>query len=201
MLGSGSSTSIDYIAKVLIIGDSAVGKTSLLLRYCDGKFTGTTVSTIGVDYKIKTFEIDGKRLKLKIWDTAGQEKFRNITESYYKGSAGVILTYACNDRKSFENVGSWVKQITARSGDKICKILVASKCDTKDRVVTLEEGQQLADSYGIKFFETSAKEDLNVKELFSTMAKDVKNYCTNFESVLLRSTLQPDTEISKPKCC
>ena len=200
MLSSGSSGTVDFVGKLLIIGDSAVGKTSILLRYCDNTFTFSQIPTLGIDYKIKTFDVDGKKLKLQIWDTAGQEKFRTITESYYKGSAGVILTYACNDRKSFENVGSWMKQIDARSRLGICKILVANKCDALTRVVSTEEGQQLADSYGIKFFEVSAKEDFNIKELFDAAAKDVKDFCVAYRDLPPKPFI-PDRVVNSKCVC
>ena len=101
----------DMMVKVIIIGDSAVGKTNILLRYSDDKYKPTHSATLGVDFKIKTIKIDDKKIKMQIWDTAGQEKFRNITATYYKGSAGVIFVYSVTDRKTFDSMESWIKQV------------------------------------------------------------------------------------------
>ena len=101
----------DSLAKVIIIGDSGVGKTNLLTRFCDGVFKDSYVATIGVDFKLKTIHVDEAKVKLQIWDTAGQERFRNITQTYFKGAAGVILAYAINNKQSFKNIGAWMKQI------------------------------------------------------------------------------------------
>lgn len=101
----------DFLAKVIIIGDSGVGKTNLLTKYCEGVFKETYVATIGVDFKLKTVEIDNCKVKLQIWDTAGQERFRNITQTYFKGAAGIILAYAINSKQSFRNIATWIKQV------------------------------------------------------------------------------------------
>ena len=101
----------DFLAKVIIIGDSGVGKTNLLTKFCDGVFKDSYVATIGVDFKLKTINVDDAKVKLQIWDTAGQERFRNITQTYYKGAAGIILAYAVNNKQSFKNIASWSKQI------------------------------------------------------------------------------------------
>jgi len=101
----------DFLAKVFIIGDSGVGKTNLLTKFCDGVFKDSYVATIGVDFKLKTINVDDAKVKLQIWDTAGQERFRNITQTYYKGAAGIILAYAVNNKQSFKNIASWIKQI------------------------------------------------------------------------------------------
>ena len=94
----------DYMAKIIIIGDSGVGKTNFITRFCEDNFKDSYVATIGVDFKIKTVEVGGKRYKLQIWDTAGQERFKNITQTYYKGAAGVVLAFSITDRHSFENI-------------------------------------------------------------------------------------------------
>lgn len=101
----------DAMMKVIVLGDSGVGKTNLITRLCDDKFKETYVATIGVDFKIKTIIHSNKRYKLQIWDTAGQERFRNLTQTYYKNTSGIILTYAVNDRKSFEHLERWIEQI------------------------------------------------------------------------------------------
>lgn len=119
----------DLLLKVIIVGDSGVGKTNLLTYFCEGVFKDSYVATIGVDFKIKMLTVDDKRIKLQIWDTAGQERFRNITQTYYKGAAGIILAYSIVDNKSFNNVVAWIKQIESNSSEDVCKILVATKTD------------------------------------------------------------------------
>lgn len=130
------------MAKVIIIGDSGVGKTNLITRFCENSFKDSYVATIGVDFKIKTLAVGDRRYKLQIWDTAGQERFKNITQTYYKGAAGIILAYSITDRNSFENVERWINQIDTHAPSEVSKILIATKSDLNDsRQVSLSEGQ------------------------------------------------------------
>lgn len=130
------------MAKVIIIGDSGVGKTNLITRFCENSFKDSYVTTIGVDFKIKTLSVGDRRYKLQIWDTAGQERFKNITQTYYKGAAGIILAYSITDRNSFENVERWINQIDTNAPSDVSKILIATKSDLSDsRQVSLIEGQ------------------------------------------------------------
>ncbi len=123
----------DMLAKVIIIGDSGVGKTNLLTKFCDGVFKDSYVATIGVDFKIKSItNIDGCKIRLQIWDTAGQERFRNITQTYYKGASGIILAYSINNKQSFKNIGSWIKQIETNASETVSKILIGTKADLLD---------------------------------------------------------------------
>lgn len=119
-------------AKVIIIGDSGVGKTNLLTKFCDGVFKDSYVATIGVDFKIKSMTIGDTKVRLQIWDTAGQERFRNITQTYYKGASGIILAYAVNSKQSFKNIGTWIKQIETNATETVSKILIATKADLDD---------------------------------------------------------------------
>ncbi|CAA0824804.1 Ras-related protein RABE1a [Striga hermonthica] len=166
----------DYLIKLLLIGDSGVGKSCLLLRFSDGSFTTSFITTIGIDFKIRTVELDGKRIKLQIWDTAGQERFRTITTAYYRGAMGILLVYDVTDESSFNNIRNWIRNIEQHASDNVNKILVGNKADMDEskRAVPTSKGQALADEYGIKFFETSAKTNLNVEEVFFSIARDIK---------------------------
>jgi len=166
----------DMQIKLLMIGDSGVGKTCLLLRYANDSFSPTFITTIGIDFKIKDIQLDGKRIKLQIWDTAGQERFRTITTSYFRGAQGILLVYDVTDRNSFISIRNWVAQIQMHADVNVNKILIGNKCDCPDqRAISFEEGESLAKEYNIHFYETSAKQDLNVEKSFMTIATDVKN--------------------------
>ena len=161
--------------KLLIIGDSGVGKSCLLLRFSDNIFTDSFISTIGVDFKIRTVTIGGIKIKLQIWDTAGQERFRTITSSYYRGAHGIIVVYDVTDQKSFDNIKKWLKEIDTFAGGSVQKLLVGNKCDlVNERTVTTDSGRALADSLKIPFVETSAKDSTNVEEAFLLMANEIK---------------------------
>eukprot|EP00271_Cylindrocystis_brebissonii_P008807 TRINITY_DN23303_c0_g1_i1.p1 TRINITY_DN23303_c0_g1~~TRINITY_DN23303_c0_g1_i1.p1 ORF type:complete len:214 (-),score=27.42 TRINITY_DN23303_c0_g1_i1:71-712(-) len=161
--------------KLLLIGDSSVGKSSLLLRFAEDSFSTTFISTIGVDFKTRTVELDGEQTKLSIWDTAGQERFRTITAAYYRGANGIVLVYDVTSESSFNSIRSWISNIKEHANENVCKILVGNKCDMDDkRVITAAQGQALAKEFGISFFETSAKADINVEQAFQSIAKESK---------------------------
>ncbi|GFX45889.1 ras-related protein Rab-35 [Trichonephila clavipes] len=163
----------DHLFKLLIIGDSGVGKSSLLLRFADNTFSGNYITTIGVDFKIRTLEIDGEKVKLQIWDTAGQERFRTITSTYYRGTHGVIVVYDVTNGESFANVKRWLHEIE-QNCDMVKRILVGNKNDDPDRKIVLtEDAQRFADQMNIKLFETSAKENINVEEMFNEITRMV----------------------------
>eukprot|EP00397_Hematodinium_sp_SG-2012_P015778 GEMP01016076.1.p1 GENE.GEMP01016076.1~~GEMP01016076.1.p1 ORF type:complete len:206 (-),score=42.41 GEMP01016076.1:2199-2816(-) len=165
----------DYLFKLLLIGDSGVGKSCLLLRFADDTYTESYISTIGVDFKIRTIEQEGKVVKLQIWDTAGQERFRTITSSYYRGAHGIIIVYDVTDRESFNNVKHWIQEIGRNAAEGVNKLLVGNKCDLQSKkAVSYDEGKDLADSLNIKFLETSAKNAHNVEEAFNTMGTEIK---------------------------
>jgi Ras-related protein Rab-8A len=186
----------DYLVKLLLIGDSGVGKSCLLLRFSDDSFTTSFITTIGIDFKIRTIELDGKRIKLQIWDTAGQERFRTITTAYYRGAMGILLVYDVTDESSFNNIRNWMRNIEQHAADNVNKILVGNKADMDEskRAVPTAKGQALADEYGVNFFETSAKTNLNVENVFFTIAREIKQRLAETDSKAEPQTIK----ISKP---
>ncbi|CAG8569326.1 13293_t:CDS:2 [Acaulospora morrowiae] len=167
-MAQSKSAAYDYLIKLLLIGDSGVGKSCLLLRFSDDSFTPSFITTIGIDFKIRTIELDGKRIKLQIWDTAGQEP-------YYRGAMGILLVYDVTDERSFNNIRNWFSNIEQHASEGVNKILIGNKCDwVEKKAITKEQGQELADEFGIKFLETSAKANINVEEAFFTLARDIK---------------------------
>lgn len=163
-------TDYDYVFKILLIGDSAVGKSSLLLRFAEDIFTDSFLPTIGVDFKIRTIQAAGSKVKLQMWDTAGQERFKSILTSYYKGTHGVLLVYDITDRRSFVDVQNWVNDVEKYGREDVVKILIGNKKDMQEkREVSYEEGKRFADGLGMKYIETSAKDGLNIEESFVSL--------------------------------
>jgi Ras-related protein Rab-8A len=155
----------DHCFKLITLGNSGVGKTSMILRYCESIFSPTFITSIGVDFKVKNLVQNGKRVKLNIWDTAGQERFRNITMSYIRGSNGILMVYDISDRKSYLAVNEWMRSISENTNTKTNIILIANKCDREmERQVTKTEGEMLAKQYKIPFYEVSARKNINIEE-------------------------------------
>ena len=191
----------DHLFKILIIGESGVGKTCFLLRYAENSFVANHLLTIGIDFKIKVVEIEGKVIKLQIWDTAGQDRFRTITKTYYKGSHGVILVYDVCDERSFGNVKNWVNQIEQNAKSSICKVLVGNKCDKAERVIKEEQGRQLAEEFNMKFYETSAKTGQNVEEAFRYLTGEILKIYKNKEGHAGGVTLNGKDDKEHHGCC
>ena len=164
--------------KILLIGDLGVGKSCVILRYVEGDFPGNIMSSIGVDFKTKQIDLDDRLIKLQIWDTAGHEKFRTITTSYYKSAHAIIIIYDITEINSFEHVKNWMIDIDKFAKQGVLKTLVANKTDLEEqRKIKKEEGESIAKKYGVNFFEVSAKDNKNIDELFLDIAKSllVKN--------------------------
>mmetsp|Transcript_23046 Transcript_23046/g.49068 ORF Transcript_23046/g.49068 Transcript_23046/m.49068 type:complete len:206 (-) Transcript_23046:1066-1683(-) len=164
----------DYLFKLVLIGDSGVGKSCLLLRFADDAFTESYISTIGVDFRFRTVKVENKTVKLQIWDTAGQERFRTITSAYYRGADGIIMVFDVTSTESFDHVNDWLKEVNRYAAEGTVKLLVGNKSDrTADKVVTEAQAKEFADELGIPFIETSAKSAKNVEEPFLTIAGEL----------------------------
>jgi len=196
------SQDYDYLFKVLLLGDSGVGKTSLILRYTDETFNSKLVNSIGVDFKMKKKEIDGKVIKVQIWDTAGHERFRAITYSYYRGANAIIIVFDLTEDKSFLSIRDWLKQIDKYASKNVFKFLVGNKSDLQHkRLVSFEDAKKFADELNIPYFETSAKEGININELFDSSIKSFLLNSTVFggdKNIKLNTDV---TNADKVGCC
>lgn len=171
MTSSPNDENNDINLKILILGDSSVGKTSLLLKYADGYFPTIYVATIGVEYKIKQINVNGLDINLQIWDTAGQERFRSITKNFMKEADGIMYVYDITEKGSFDNLKNWIRQ-SEDSTEGFKKIIVGNKSDLElDRKVTKEYLQKFCDDKKLKGVEVSAKLGTNVSETFECLAK------------------------------
>ena len=191
----------EFIYKILLLGDSSVGKTCFLMRYIDNTFQEIHMSTIGLDYKIKNIELEGgKTAKIQIWDTAGQDRFRAITKNYYKGAHGIVLLYDITNQKTFDNVKNWINQIKEEVTDKVCIILVGNKIDAEEkRVVTTEQGEKMGQDFGLMFFECSAKTGENITLAFDEI---IKKIVENYSKIEKGEKLQKQKQVGgKKKCC
>eukprot|EP00919_Chromeraceae_sp_WS-2016_P059243 GHVR01140775.1.p1 GENE.GHVR01140775.1~~GHVR01140775.1.p1 ORF type:complete len:209 (+),score=47.43 GHVR01140775.1:214-840(+) len=169
-----NTTSGDYdiLFKIVLIGDSGVGKSNLLLRFADDQFTESYISTIGVDFRFRTVTIDGKLVKLQIWDTAGQERFRTITSAYYRGVDGLMIVYDTSDEKSFLHLRDWLTEAEQYTPPQVTKMAIGNKCDlTEKREVSTADAQARAEELSMMFMETSAKDASNVEAAFINIAK------------------------------
>ena len=159
--------------KILILGDSTVGKTCFLTRYADKRFEEHYLATLGIDYKLKNITLkNNQAVKLQIWDTIGQDRYRAITKNYYKGAHGIVLIYDITQNDTFQNVKDWVESIKKEADEKVVVILVGNKIDCEEgRKVSKEEGENLAKELNLPFYECSAKNDINVDEVFNDLAE------------------------------
>ena len=195
----------DYnLYKILLLGDCSSGKTSLIYRLIHNNFLEYYVSTIGIEFNIKSFMINDKKVKLQIWDSCGQERFNALTRSYYRNTDAFIICYDISSYKSFENAKFWIKELEKYVIDHpVIKILVGTKTDLDEsRNITYDDGKKYADSLGIQFIETSSKNNTNINELFNNLSSELleKNYDGN--TTMRRKLLFLQNE-TKPKkyCC
>ena len=185
--------------KMITLGDGQVGKSSLIIQFIENKFSFTYLSTIGLDFKQKTVTLpNNKEVKIRIFDTAGQERFKSIAVNYIKKANGVLLVYDITSQESFNSVGKWINDIKEAMGDKVCMILVGNKIDLPKRVITKEMGEKKAQEFNIHFYETSCKTGENVEKAFFDLA----------EQILIKTNGKEENNIKlvtkvkkKNKCC
>ena len=191
----------EILYKLLLLGDWSVGKTCFLMRYTDNTFNDIHLSTIGIDYKLKNVTLEnGQVVKIQIWDTAGQDRYKSITKSYIRGANGIILIYDVTNKKSFEGIQNWVKQIKEQVSSKVCVTLVANKIDAKERQVSPEEGIKLGKDIDYPFYEASAKEGININECFDNIINQIaKNYGSSPENDI--NKLNNNSQKKTKGCC
>ncbi|XP_026007871.1 ras-related protein Rab-15-like isoform X1 [Astatotilapia calliptera] len=197
----------DFLFRLLMLGDSGVGKTCMLRRFTESDFDTAHISTIGIDFKMKTLEVDGTKVRVQIWDTAGQERYQTITKQYYRRAQGVIFVYDVTDKLSFKHIAKWVSDVDEYTTQKMETILVGNKCDDSlRREVSKNQGTKLAGSYGMEFFETSASKNINISESFERLTelvlqahkRDVDNLLGSLDSYLDKAGLEEDKESTVP---
>ncbi|KAL6004412.1 Ras-related protein raba3 [Asimina triloba] len=182
--GAGDGEKIDYVFKVVVIGDSAVGKTQLLGRFTKDDFNFDSKSTIGVEFQTRTITINNKVIKAQIWDTAGQERYRAVTSAYYRGAVGAMLVYDMTKRQTFDHVARWVKDLRAHADSSIVIMLIGNKADLEDlRVVAAEDAVEFAKEQGLFFSETSALNGGNVDKAFHRLLEEIHGVVASRKAV------------------
>ena len=189
--------------KILTLGDSAVGKSAILIRYTQNKFHSNYLTTVGIDYQSKIIHYQNREIEMQIWDSAGQEKYRAISKQYYKKANGIILLYDVTSRESFQNIKQWIKDINNNITMKPFLILVGNKIDL-ERKVTQQEGEELAQKYSVLYFETSAATGKGIEETFQALVENImRNYDERKkqEESLMLEKITLDGSQENKKCC
>ncbi|XP_026211578.1 ras-related protein Rab-15-like [Anabas testudineus] len=191
----------DILCRLLMLGDSGVGKTCMLRRFTESEFDPSHISTIGVDFKMKTLEIDGVKVRVQIWDTAGQERYQTITKQYYRRAQGIVFVYDITSEPSFQHIAKWASDVDEYAPDKVQRILIGNKSDEElMRQVTKDQGNKLAESFGMEFFETSASTSSNISESFTRLTelvlqahkRDVDNLLGALDDYLEKAALEDE---------
>ena len=196
-----ASTDTDLVYKILLLGDSEVGKSCFLMRYADNVFVDNYITTIGLDYKLKYVQLDsGQVIKVQLWDTAGQDRYRTIAKNYYKGSHGILLLYDVTKTSSFENIREWIKDIREEVYEKAIIFLIGNKIDKKDQIkIKTEDAEKLAEEFNIPFFEASAKSGENVDEIFKALYKKISEVYVDIQQEGGRKLSKKNKK--NKKCC
>ena len=201
-ISSETTDDFDIRLKFVILGESMVGKTSFINRYINDKFGERYLCTIGIDFQEKIINKNNKKIKLQIWDTAGEERYRNITKNYFQACNGFIIAYDINNKESFEQVKFWIRQIEAFAEEKTNCVLIGTKSDLNERAINEQKGKDLAKTIRCKFFETSAKLNMNVNEAFEALIDDVLlNYKENENLRDSKKLSRKKIKKEKKKCC
>ena len=203
-----SEQEAQIVLKLLLLGDSSVGKTSILLKYISNKFDESSISTVGVDYMDKIIDYNKFKIKLQIWDTSGEEKFRTITKNFYRNADGLLVVFDLTKKESYDHIRSWINE-AKENNDKLKIILIGNKLDLKDeRMVTIDVAKQFAEKNNLKYIETSAKDGTNINESFQTIidllfdgksSEEILNEFTKQDSSL--SVVDDTMEVKKKKAC
>ncbi|KAH7836397.1 hypothetical protein Vadar_000764 [Vaccinium darrowii] len=205
----------EYLFKIVVIGDSAVGKSNLLSRFARDEFDLHSKATVGVEFQTQVLEVEGKEVKAQVWDTAGQERFRAVTSAYYRGAVGALLVYDITRRTTFDSIKRWLDELNTHCDTTVARILVGNKCDLENiREVSAEEGKSLAAEEGLFFIETSALDSTNVNAAFEIVIRQIYNNVSrkvlnsdSYKAELSanRVTLVNGSDVSKQKgvlsCC
>ena len=200
-------TTYDVLYRLVLIGDSGVGKTAILLRYSDNMFNTSFITTIGIDFRIKTIEVNDKRVKLQIWDTAGQEQFHSVASSYYRNAHGIMLIYDITSAESFIHVSKWANNISSNAPTNVAQVLLGNKSDMAEnkRVIEMDRGKTLAEELNMPFLETSAKTDTNIDVAFELITQLIMEGDTEnkgkVEDVVNLHGVGGDGSKRGPKCC
>ncbi|KAI4804620.1 hypothetical protein KUCAC02_026243 [Chaenocephalus aceratus] len=193
----------DVLFRLLMLGDSGVGKTCMLRRFTESEFDPSHISTIGVDFKMKTLELDGIKVRVQIWDTAGQERYQTITKQYYRRAQGIIFVYDITSESSFQHLLKWAGDVDEFAPDKVQRVLIGNKSDEElSRQVTKDQGSKLAETCGMEFFETSASTSSNISEAFTRLTelvlqahhRDVDNLLGALDDYLDNNALEEENE-------
>ncbi|XP_032900278.1 ras-related protein Rab-37-like isoform X1 [Amblyraja radiata] len=194
----------ELMHKTILVGDSGVGKTSLLVQFDQGKFIpGSFSATVGIGFTNKVVVVDGVKVKLQIWDTAGQERFRSVTHAYYRDAQALLLLYDITSKSSFDNITAWLTEVHEYAQQDVVIMLLGNKADiTGERAIKREEGERLAREYGVPFIETSAKTGINVELAFLAVAKELKQRSANQPNEpKFRIHEYIESQREKSRCC